>query len=191
MLERGSAVDAQPIKGFSHLSLVSNSIFHFFVLFTPDCMLLRAGTKILTFLVLMCSSGTPVKVVISSFSSTVISCVSRVWLSASFQVDVLNNPFRLEWGKQVTSGRDVGHWERGRPDSSPSQEPRSSSQLLRTDPRPSAAAEPQAPQAPRRKPASVPASRGRVKGGRVPKAASGAQPAQPPPKWSDLGTLNE
>lgn len=65
MLERGSAVDAQPIKGFSHLSLVSNSIFHFFVLFTPDCMLLRAGTKILTFLVLMCSSGTPVIVVIS------------------------------------------------------------------------------------------------------------------------------
>ena len=51
-LNQNTHVDAQPIKGFSHLSLVSNSIFHFFVLFTPDCMLLRAGTKILAFLVL-------------------------------------------------------------------------------------------------------------------------------------------
>ena len=58
-------VDAQPISGFSQRSLVSNSIFHFLVLFTPDCMLLRAGTKILTFRVLMCSSGTPVRVVMS------------------------------------------------------------------------------------------------------------------------------
>lgn len=64
-LNQNTHVDAQPIKGFSHLSLVSNSIFHFFVLFTPDCMLLRAGTKILAFLVLICSSGTPVIVVIS------------------------------------------------------------------------------------------------------------------------------
>lgn len=38
--------DAQPISGFSQRSLVSNSIFHFLVLLTPDCMALRAGTKI-------------------------------------------------------------------------------------------------------------------------------------------------
>lgn len=91
MLDKGSAVDAQPIKGFSHRSLVSNSIFHFFVLFTPDCMLLRAGTKILTFLVLICSTGTPVKVVISNFSSTVMSCASRAGSCASLHVEVLND----------------------------------------------------------------------------------------------------
>lgn len=54
-------------------------------------MLLRAGTKILAFLVLICSSGTPVKVVISNFSSTVMSCVSRVWSCASLHVEVLND----------------------------------------------------------------------------------------------------
>lgn len=58
-------VDAQPINGFSQRSLVSNSIFHFLVLFTPACMALRAGTKMWTFLVLICSSGTPVKGVMS------------------------------------------------------------------------------------------------------------------------------
>ena len=77
MLNKGLVVDAQPIKGFSYHSLVSNSIFHFFVSFTPIYMLLQEGTKILTFLVLICSSGTPVNVVISTFSSTIMSCVSQ------------------------------------------------------------------------------------------------------------------
>lgn len=38
--------DAQPINGFSQRSFVSHSIFHFFVLLVPDCITLRAGTKI-------------------------------------------------------------------------------------------------------------------------------------------------
>lgn len=38
--------DAQPIKGFSQRSLVSHSIFHFFVLFVPDCIAFRADTNI-------------------------------------------------------------------------------------------------------------------------------------------------
>lgn len=60
----GSYVEAQPIRGFSQRSLVSKSIFHFLVL-APDCMADLAGTKMWTLRVLMCSSGTPVKVVMS------------------------------------------------------------------------------------------------------------------------------
>lgn len=91
MLDKGSAVDAQPIKGFSQRSRVSKSIFHFFVFCTPDCIALRAGTKIRTFLVLICSSGTPVNVVISNFSSTVMSCVSWLWVCASLHVEVFSD----------------------------------------------------------------------------------------------------
>ncbi len=58
-------VEAQPISGFSQRSLVSKSIFHFWVFLMPDCMEVRAGTKIRTLRVLICSSGTPVKVVMS------------------------------------------------------------------------------------------------------------------------------
>lgn len=60
----GSYVEAQPIRGFSQRSLVSKSIFHFLLL-APDCMAVLAGTKMWTLRVLMCSSGTPVKVVMS------------------------------------------------------------------------------------------------------------------------------
>lgn len=42
---RGPYVDAQPISGFSQRSLVSKSIFHFLVPWTPDCMEDLAGTK--------------------------------------------------------------------------------------------------------------------------------------------------
>lgn len=41
----GPYVDAQPIRGFSQRSLVSKSIFHFLVPWTPDCMEDLAGTK--------------------------------------------------------------------------------------------------------------------------------------------------
>lgn len=57
--------EAQPISWFSQRSLVSKSIFHFWVFLTPDCMALRVGTKIRTLRVLICSSGTPVKAVMS------------------------------------------------------------------------------------------------------------------------------
>lgn len=58
-------VEDQPIRGFSQRSLVSKSIFHLCVFLTPDCMALRAGTKMRTLRVLICSSGTPVTVVMS------------------------------------------------------------------------------------------------------------------------------
>lgn len=60
-----SYVEAQPISGFSQRSLVSKSIFHFLVLLIPDCMAVLVGTKMWTLRVLICSSGTPVIVVIS------------------------------------------------------------------------------------------------------------------------------
>lgn len=43
MLERGSPEDAHPIKLFSHLCLVSNSIFQRLILAVPDCMAFFAG----------------------------------------------------------------------------------------------------------------------------------------------------
>lgn len=51
-------LDAHPMRGFSHLSWFSNSSFHSSVLWVPDCIALRAGTKILATL-FICSSGIP------------------------------------------------------------------------------------------------------------------------------------
>lgn len=53
--------DAQPIRGFSQRSLVSHSTFHFLVLCVPDCIALRAGTKIRQRRSLNISRGTPDK----------------------------------------------------------------------------------------------------------------------------------
>lgn len=58
--------EAHPINGFSQRSIVSNSICQFFVLNEPDCVAVRAGTKILAFLSLTSQSGTPVVVSITS-----------------------------------------------------------------------------------------------------------------------------
>ena len=58
MLDRGSALEPQPIVGFSHLSRVSNSIFHFFVFSIPLCIAFFAGRNTRTLRVTMCSSGT-------------------------------------------------------------------------------------------------------------------------------------
>lgn len=56
----GTHDEHQPIRGFSQRSRLSNSILQAWVLLVPDCIALRAGTKIRTRRVLMCSSGTPV-----------------------------------------------------------------------------------------------------------------------------------
>lgn len=58
--------DAQPIKGFSQRSFVSHSIFHFLVLFVPDCIALRAGTKMRQRRSLNISRGTPDRGLIAS-----------------------------------------------------------------------------------------------------------------------------
>ena len=52
--------EAHPISGFSHRSVVSNSMCQFLVLNDPDCIAFRAGTKILAFRSLTIQSGTPV-----------------------------------------------------------------------------------------------------------------------------------
>ena len=59
MLDRGSAEEAHPMSGFSHLCLVSNSSFHLLTPAVPDCMAFLAGRKMRTRRSLMCSSGTP------------------------------------------------------------------------------------------------------------------------------------
>lgn len=90
-----------PSNDFPHFSLVSNTVFH------ALCCLLQAACyceqeqKRLIFLVLMCSRGTPVKIVISNFSSTVMSCVSPVWSCASFHVDAQ----QPEWNSEDRNGR--------------------------------------------------------------------------------------
>lgn len=53
--------DAQPINGFSQRSFVSHSTFHFFPLFVPDCIALRAGMNIRQRRSLNKSRGTPDK----------------------------------------------------------------------------------------------------------------------------------
>ena len=63
--------EAHPINGFSQRSIVSNSICQFFVLNEPDCVAVRAGTKILAFLSLTSQSGTPVVVSITSWKDSV------------------------------------------------------------------------------------------------------------------------
>jgi len=72
IFDNGSPLEDHPIKAFSQRSLVSNSIFHFFVLFVPDCIEFLHGLKILTRLLFVCSSGTPEMDVISSGTSTVM-----------------------------------------------------------------------------------------------------------------------
>ena len=66
MLYQVTYFEAHPINGFSQRSIVSNSICQFFVLNEPDCVAVRAGTKILAFLSLTSQSGTPVVVSITS-----------------------------------------------------------------------------------------------------------------------------
>ena len=61
-LNRITYFEAHPINGFSHLSIVSNSKCHFFVLNVPDCIAVLAGTKILALRSLTIQSGTPVVV---------------------------------------------------------------------------------------------------------------------------------
>merc|ERR1719367_171479 len=72
MFDRGSPVEAQPMRLFSHLSLVSNSIFHLLTPAVPDCIAFLAGLNIRTYRSLMCSSGTPETAVISVAPSTTI-----------------------------------------------------------------------------------------------------------------------
>lgn len=61
-------LELQPIKGFSHRSRVSNSIFQRFVLLVPDCIAFFAGLKILTRRDFTCSSGIPVTGAMSSYN---------------------------------------------------------------------------------------------------------------------------
>lgn len=64
-------VEDHPMRGFSHLSRVSNSNFHLLWPNVPDCIAFFAGRNILALRDFKCSSGTPVKKEMSVYKKVV------------------------------------------------------------------------------------------------------------------------
>merc|ERR1719318_877455 len=84
MLETGSAVLAHPIRLFSHLCWLSNSIFHLLIPAVPDCMAFLAGLYILTTLSFLSWSGMPEVRATSGAPSTVIRPGAGAGMVSSF-----------------------------------------------------------------------------------------------------------